>query len=41
VFDPTLASLPSLGVLVVLAVGVARVSTRRDRGGDVVTVAYL
>ena len=37
VFDPTLASLPSLGVLVVLAVGVARVSsgaTERRRRGD-------
>ena len=37
VFDPTLASLPSLGVLVVLAVGVARVSsgaTEAGRRGD-------
>ena len=41
VFDPTLASLPSLGVLVVLAVGVARVSSGATEAGDVVTVAYL
>ena len=31
VFDPALASLPSLGVLVVLAVGVARVSSGETR----------
>jgi ABC-type multidrug transport system fused ATPase/permease subunit len=41
VFDPTLASLPSLGVLVVLAVGVARVSSGATEAGDVVTIAYL
>ena len=41
VFDPTLASLPSLGVLVVLAVGVSRVSSGATEAGDVVTVAYL
>ncbi|MBC2933570.1 ABC transporter ATP-binding protein [Nocardioides sp. zg-1228] len=41
VFDPTLASLPSLGVLVVLAVGVSRVSSGATDPGDVVTVAYL
>ena len=40
-FDPVLASLPSLGVLVVLAVGVARVSSGDTSAGDVVTVAYL
>ncbi|UFN45508.1 ABC transporter ATP-binding protein [Nocardioides okcheonensis] len=41
VFDPALASLPSLGVLVVLAVGVSRVTTGATEAGDVVTVAYL
>jgi ATP-binding cassette subfamily B protein len=41
VFDPALASLPGLGVLVVLAVGVSRVSTGATDAGDVVTVAYL
>jgi ATP-binding cassette subfamily B protein len=40
-FDPTLAALPSLGVLVVLAVGVARVTSGAAEAGDVVTVAYL
>lgn len=40
-FDPVLASLPSLGVLVVLAVGVARVQSGDTDAGDVVTVAYL
>lgn len=40
-FDPTLASLPNLGVLVVLAVGVARVMGGQTDAGDVVTVAYL
>jgi ATP-binding cassette subfamily B protein len=40
-FDPILASLPSLGVLVVLAVGVQRVLTGATDAGDVVTVAYL
>lgn len=40
-FDPVLASLPSLGVLVVLAVGVSRVSSGDTSAGDVVTVAYL
>ncbi len=40
-FDPALASLPSLGVLVVLAVGVARVVSGDTSAGDVVTVAYL
>ncbi|WP_165821122.1 ABC transporter ATP-binding protein [Nocardioides gansuensis] len=40
-FDPTLASLPNVGVLVVLAVGVARVTSGQTDAGDVVTVAYL
>jgi ATP-binding cassette subfamily B protein len=40
-FDPTLAALPSLGVLVVLAVGVSRVLSGATDPGAVVTVAYL
>ena len=40
-FDPTLAALPSLGVLVVLGVGVSRVMSGATDPGDVVTVAYL
>ncbi len=40
-FDPTLAALPNLGVLVVLAVGVSRVLSGATEPGDVVTVAYL
>ena len=40
-FDPTLAALPNLGVLVVLAVGVNRVLNGQTDPGDVVTVAYL
>ncbi|WP_243060398.1 ABC transporter ATP-binding protein [Nocardioides sp. SR21] len=40
-FDPTLAALPNLGVLVVLAVGVARVVNGQTDAGDVVTVAFL
>ncbi len=40
-FDPTLASLPNLGVLVVLGVGVSRVLSGATDAGDVVTVAYL
>ncbi|MEJ7795104.1 MAG: ABC transporter ATP-binding protein [Nocardioides sp.] len=40
-FDPTLASLPNIGVLVVLAVGVQRVLSGATDAGDVVTVAYL
>jgi ATP-binding cassette subfamily B protein len=40
-FDPTLASLPNLGVLVVLAVGVSRVFSGSTDAGSVVTVAYL
>ena len=40
-FDPTLAALPNLGVLVVLAVGVSRVLNGQTVAGDVVTIAYL
>lgn len=40
-FDPLLAALPSIGVLLVLAVGVARVLNGHTDAGDVVTVAYL
>ncbi|MBB3040300.1 ABC transporter transmembrane domain-containing protein [Nocardioides soli] len=40
-FDPALAALPNLGVLVVLAVGVSRVLSGATAPGDVVTVAYL
>lgn len=40
-FDPTLAALPNVGVLVVLAVGVQRVLNGSTDPGDVVTVAYL
>jgi ABC-type multidrug transport system fused ATPase/permease subunit len=40
-FDPTLASLPNIGVLVVLSVGVSRVMSGATDAGDVVTVAYL
>jgi ATP-binding cassette subfamily B protein len=40
-FDPTLAALPNVGVLVVLAVGVQRVLNGTTDAGDVVTVAYL
>jgi ATP-binding cassette subfamily B protein len=40
-FDPTLAALPNLGVLVVLAVGVSRVMNGHTDPGDVVTIAYL
>lgn len=40
-FDPTLAALPNIGVLVVLAIGVARVLDGRTDSGDLVTVAYL
>lgn len=40
-FDPTLAALPNLGVLVVLAVGVTRVLNGQTDAGDVVTVAFL
>ncbi|GAA4108123.1 ABC transporter ATP-binding protein [Nocardioides fonticola] len=40
-FDPALAALPNLGVLVVLAVGVQRVIDGASVAGDVVTIAYL
>jgi ABC-type multidrug transport system fused ATPase/permease subunit len=40
-FDPLLESLPNLGVLVVLGVGVVRVSSGAADAGDVVTIAYL
>ncbi len=40
-FDPALAALPNLGVLLVLAVGVIRVLNGQTVAGDVVTVAYL
>ena len=40
-FDPTLAALPNIGVLVVLAVGVSRVVSGATDPGDVVTIAYL
>lgn len=40
-FDPALAALPHLGVLVVLAVGVSRVLNGASNAGDVVTVAFL
>ncbi|GAB6984688.1 ABC transporter ATP-binding protein [Nocardioides pyridinolyticus] len=40
-FDPTLAALPNIGVLVVLAVGVSRVVSGATAPGDVVTIAYL
>ncbi|NPC95352.1 ABC transporter ATP-binding protein [Nocardioides sp. zg-DK7169] len=40
-FDPTLAALPNLGVLVVLALGVSRVVSGASDAGAVVTVAYL
>ncbi|MGA8257668.1 MAG: ABC transporter ATP-binding protein [Nocardioides sp.] len=40
-FDPVLAALPNLGVLVVLIVGVQRVLNGQTDAGDVVTVAYL
>jgi ABC-type multidrug transport system fused ATPase/permease subunit len=40
-FDPFLESLPNLGVLAVLGVGVLRVRAGTADPGDVVTVAYL
>ncbi|GAA3521069.1 ABC transporter ATP-binding protein [Nocardioides daeguensis] len=40
-FDPTLAALPSLAVLVVLVIGVNRVVSGATVAGDVVTIAYL
>ncbi|MDN5896496.1 MAG: ABC transporter ATP-binding protein/permease, partial [Nocardioides sp.] len=40
-FDPALAALPNIGVLVVLGVGVSRVLSGATDAGSVVTVAYL
>ncbi|MEI5673796.1 MULTISPECIES: ABC transporter ATP-binding protein [unclassified Nocardioides] len=40
-FDPALAALPNIGVLIVLAVGVSRVLNGQTDAGAVVTVAYL
>ena len=40
-FDPTLAALPNLAVLVVLVFGVQRVTSGATVAGDVVTIAYL
>jgi ATP-binding cassette subfamily B protein len=40
-FDPFLESLPNLGVLAVLGVGVLRVRSGSADPGDVVTIAYL
>jgi ATP-binding cassette, subfamily B, bacterial len=40
-FDPALAALPNLGVLLVLAVGTVRVLNGQTLAGDVVTVSYL
>jgi len=40
-FDPALAALPQLAVLVVLGVGVARVLSGAAPAGDVVQVSYL
>lgn len=41
VFDPVIELLPSLGTLIVLAVGAARVAAGAVGAGDVVTAAYL
>lgn len=41
IFDPVLAALPNVGVLVVLAVGVSRVLSGATAAGDLVVVAYL
>ncbi|MCI0687713.1 MAG: ABC transporter ATP-binding protein/permease [Sporichthyaceae bacterium] len=40
-FDPILEALPNLGILAVLAVGTARVSSGALQPGDVVQIAYL
>ena len=40
-FEPLVAGLPNVGVLLVLALGAARVSAGQSAAGDVVTVAYL
>ncbi len=41
VFDPILALLPNLGVLLVLVVGAHRVDSGAASAGDVVSIAYL
>ncbi len=41
VFDPVLEALPSIGVLLVVALGVERVMSGAAEPGDVVQVAYL
>ena len=41
IFDPVLESLPSLGVLAVLLVGVSRVEAGTSDPGDVVNICYL
>ncbi|GAA0923755.1 ABC transporter ATP-binding protein [Nonomuraea longicatena] len=40
-FDPLLEALPTLGVLIVLAVGAARLSSGAVNAGELVQVAYL
>ncbi|WP_214318085.1 ABC transporter ATP-binding protein [Nonomuraea sediminis] len=40
-FDPLLEALPTLGVLIVLAVGALRLSTRSIDSGELIQVAYL
>ncbi|TWD83664.1 ABC-type multidrug transport system fused ATPase/permease subunit [Kribbella amoyensis] len=41
VFDPVIDSLPRIGILIVLLVGVARVKSGDAEAGDVVQVAFL
>lgn len=41
IFDPVLADLPSVGVLLVLGIGVSRVLDGSSQPADLVTVAYL
>lgn len=41
IFDPVIADLPSIGVLLVLGVGVSRVLDGTSQPADLVTVAYL
>lgn len=41
IFDPLLEAIPNIGVLAVLAVGVARVRSGAADAGDIVTLAYL
>jgi ATP-binding cassette subfamily B protein len=40
-FDPAIEALPTMGTLVVLAIGTARVASGQTATGDVVQVAYL